>query len=395
MKTHTLTLTLTLTGRVLNKGKKGTLPSNLYEDITLRYDQRTRQPNGVRYRNTLVMIRGRDGNFVQNPAARVAYPNFMRDVRAASALPETTNEGQTSAQISKASGQLAPDPETIDSVRRDLARELEEAKDEAITPGVEPLPPQDEEATNQQKGKRGRTLEEAKGLSTEAIKKGADPKKAWRCYDLRKKNIISGDEQGEILGLFGVRNNNMSESPNEDVEKKIETLEKEQENYTRMVEEAKKQGKGERAATYLELSKWCGLEADSIVFELDLPLRSEEGIKTLEEVVENNKQVTLEKVKKFLKENGLALAGVSIMLASFVTAVVSLVKSGARAAKSAGSKVADTFKELSRKLGPLLGPLFSLVGSVFGLLARGTGWLVNNLWVLFLLVAYLVYDYGK
>ena len=155
------------------------------------------------------MIRGRDGNFVQNPAARVAYPNFIRDVRAASGLPETTSEGQASSQISQASSQisqasvqLAPSPQMVDSVREDLSRRLEEAKDEAITPGREPPP--DEETTSQQEGKRGRNLEEALGLSTKAIRKGADPEKAWRCYDLRKRNIISGDEQGEILGLFGV-----------------------------------------------------------------------------------------------------------------------------------------------------------------------------------------------
>ena len=104
---------------------------------------------------------------------------------------------------------------------------------------------------------------------------------------------------------------------------------------------------------------------------------------------------SLEKVKKFLKENGLALAGVSIMLALFVTAVVSLVKSGMREGKSAGNKVADAFRELAKKLGPVLGPLFSLVGSVFGLLAKGASFLSKNLWVLFLFVIYLVYDYGK
>ena len=362
--THTKKKILTnLTGRVLNKGKKGTLPSDLYENITLRHDERTRQPNGIRYKNTLVMIKGRNGNFIPNPAARVAYPNFMRDVRAASGLPETTSEGQISSQISEASGQLAPSPETVDSVREDLSRRLEEAKDEVITPGEGPPP--DEGTTSQQEGKRGRNLEEALGLSTEAIRKGADPEKAWRCYDLRKRNIISGDEKGEILGLFGVCNNHMSENPGEDVEKKIETLEREQKNYKEMAEKGEKEGKGERAAALLEVSEWCGLEADSIVFELDLPLKSEEGKRILEEVVEDNEQVTLEKVKKFLKENGLALAGVSIMLASFVTAVVSLVKSGMRAAKSAGRKVADAFKELAKKLGPVLGPLFSLVGSVF------------------------------
>ena len=143
-----------------------------------------------------------------------------------------------------------------------------------------------------------------------------------------------------------------------------------------------------------EIVDYCELEVDRLLGELDRPVKSEEG-QLLEEVVENNEQVTLEKVKQFLKENGFALAGVSIMLASFVTAVVSLVKSGMRAAKSAGNKVADAFKELSKKLGPLLGGIFSLVGSVIGLLTKGTGWLSKNLWVLFLFVAYLIYDYGK
>ena len=128
---------------------------------------------------------------------------------------------------------------------------------------------------------------------------------------------------------------------------------------------------------------------------MEVPVEHEVSQEILEEVVEKNERVTLETVKKFLKENGLALAGVSIMLASFVTTVVSLVKSSARAGKNAGNKLADAFKELPRKLGPVLGPIFSLVGSVLRLLAKGAGFLANNLWLLVLFVAYLIYDYGE
>ena len=119
--------------------------------------------------------------------------------------------------------------------------------------------------------------------------------------------------------------------------------------------------------------------------------------KSLEQQIteSNNEMVTLEKVKKFLRKNGLALAGVTIMIASFVTAVVSLVKSGVRYAKSTGNKIADIFKKISKKVGPILGPLFSLIGTAFGLLAKGAGWLANNLWVLLILIAYLIYDYVK
>ena len=83
------------------------------------------------------------------------------------------------------------------------------------------------------------------------------------------------------------------------------------------------------------------------------------------------------------------------MLASFVTAVVSLVKSGMRGLKSGGDKVANIFKKIAGKVGPILGPIFSLAGSVVSLLSKGAGWLANNLWVLLLFFAYLLYDYGK
>ena len=242
----------------------------------------------------------------------------------------------------------------------------------------------------------GFTLEDTKRHVVVNIERGLDKGMAWRVYDLQKRLIINGEEAREILGVFQLDKQTQSQDPHEDKVKKIETLENvEILFYKEKVEKAKKEGKGERATSMKEIVDYCELEVDRLLGELDRPVKSEEVQRILEEVVKNNEQVTLEKVKQFLTENGLALAGVSIMLASFVTAVVSLVKSGMRAAKSAGNKVADAFKELSKKLGPLLAGIFSLVGSVIGLLAKGTGWLSKNLWVLFLFVAYLIYDYGK
>ena len=379
-----------LTGQVLNKGKSGTLPFNLYENMTWRFDVETRQPNGVRYNGVLVMVR-RGDNLVPYPRATIAYPNFMRAVREASGLPETTNEGQVFAQISEATGQLAPEPDTVDSVRRDLARELEEAQNSVVTPGEE-----QQVGAVAETEEDGFTLEDTKRRVDVSIQRGLDKAKAWRVYDLQKRLLIDGEEAREILGAFQLDRQTQSEDPNEDKAKKIETLQDvEIPFYEEKVRKATQEGNGERAAALKEVVDWCELESDRLLSELNRPMQHTISQEVLEEVVENNEQVTLEKVKKFLKENGLALAGVGIMLASFATAVVSLVKSGARAVKGAGNKVADAFKKIAEKLGPILGPLFSLVGSVFGLLAKGVGWLGKNLWVLLLFVAYLIYDYGK
>ena len=121
----------------------------------------------------------------------------------------------------------------------------------------------------------------------------------------------------------------------------------------------------------------------------------EEGMRILDEVVKENEHVTPERVKRFLRENGIALAGVGIMLASFITAVVSIVKSGVRRVKTVTSEVGKVFKEIAKKLGPILGPIFSPVGTLFSLFGKSASWLASNLWVLLLLILYFLYDFGK
>ena len=242
-------------------------------------------------------------------------------------------------------------------------------------------------------GKRGDLMKVARnGVREGYLEEG----EANAVISLLARDVISYKEADEIIGAFGV----LKERPDENVEEyptgKYETLDKVSiPHYEKLVNEVREKGETERERLFDGVKEFLELTSAEIKLELNIPLSHEVSLEVLREEIEQNEQVTLEKVKQFLKENGLALAGVSIMLASFVTAVVSLVKSRMRAAKSAGNKVSDAFKELAKKLGPVLGPLFSLAGSVFGLLAKGAGWLSKNLWVLFLFVAYLVYDYGK
>ena len=72
--------------------------------------------------------------------------------------------------------------------------------------------------------------------------------------------------------------------------------------------------------------------------QLDRPLQHERSMEILNNVVENNDRVTLEKVKKWFNDNALAILGVGIMVASFITSVVAITRSGFRAGKSANSR---------------------------------------------------------
>ena len=230
-------LTNLLKGK-FNKGKKGTLPYQIYEDVVLRYDRTTGQPNGLRYRGVLIMVRGENGGLRPNPNAKIAYPNFIRELNAARGLPETTGEGQASAKISDASGQLAPSPETVDSVRRDLRTELEEARDDVITPAPElvgeasgevekgscitpaPDPPRRTESELSLGDGKGLNPDEEEDIealhrsTTRDIRdRNLDAVAGWKVYHLRKKGVISNQEAREIRGSLLIDRNTMSEDP--------------------------------------------------------------------------------------------------------------------------------------------------------------------------------------
>ena len=56
---------------------------------------------------------------------------------------------------------------------------------------------------------------------------------------------------------------------------------------------------------------------------------------------------------------------------------------GVKVTKSVFDKTSDALKEIAKKLGPILGSLFSLMGTVLSLLAKGASHLAEHIWLLF------------
>ena len=107
------------------------------------------------------------------------------------------------------------------------------------------------------------------------------------------------------------------------------------------------------------------------------------SLEILDKVVENNERVTLEKVKKWLKGNALAISSIGIMLASFVTAIVALTKKGLTIAKDSFGNFSKAVKEIAKKVGPVIGPIVSLAGMGLSLLAKGANYLLKHFFTLF------------
>ena len=154
---------------------------------------------------------------------------------------------------------------------------------------------------------------------------------------------------------------------------------------------AKREGKGERAALFKELVDWIELKGDSILNKLDKPMVDEESREIVQEVVEKNDQVRFERVRRWLKENALAISGVTIMMASLITSVVALTRKAVKVGKTAVDKLSKAVKAIAKKLGPIMGPVFSLQGNIISLGAKGLGFLAENLWLFLLLILYAAY----
>ena len=112
----------------------------------------------------------------------------------------------------------------------------------------------------------------------------------------------------------------------------------------------------------------------------------------MEEVVQNNDRVRFERLKKWAKENFLAISGVLIMSGSLITSIVIAARGAVKAGAKGVSKFAKSLAELSKKLGPFVGTLFSLLANVVSLAPKRVSFVAKNLWLLALFLVYLAYQ---
>ena len=81
------------------------------------------------------------------------------------------------------------------------------------------------------------------------------------------------------------------------------------------------------------------------------------------------------------------------MTATLITGIIASVRAAGKKVSKGLSAFGKGVSELGKKVYPVLAPLFSLVGNIIALGAKGVSWLAKNLWVLALFVTYVIYDY--
>ena len=140
------------------------------------------------------------------------------------------------------------------------------------------------------------------------------------------------------------------------------------------------------------MRKAAELKADRIRLSLNEKPMSEEVVSMIEEETDVNDLTRFEKFKKWARENVVGVSAIAISIAGIVTAAVmgarSVVKKGGKALGKFAKGVSKVFK----KLGPLFSALGTLLSKMLLVGSQGLLWLSQNLWVLFLIIASIVYN---
>ena len=204
-----------------------------------------------------------------------------------------------------------------------------------------------------------------------------------RFDEISSSTEITSNELRELRGTLYAK---------EEGEGKIKALGLEVEHWEKESDNAKAEGKNNKALLYDAMRKAAELKADKIRLKLNQKPVGEEVVGMVEEETDTNYLTRLEKFKKWARENVVGVSAIAISIAGIVdTAVIgarSVVKKGGKALGKFAKGVSKVFK----KLGPLFSALGTLISKMILAGSQGLLWLSQNLWVLFLIIASIVYN---
>ena len=161
------------------------------------------------------------------------------------------------------------------------------------------------------------------------------------------------------------------------------------------MDKAKTEGAERKALLYDAMSKAAELKADKIRLKLNQKPVSEEVQSMIEEKTDVNDLTRLEIFKKWAREN---IVGVSAIVLSVAGILITAIMGGRNTVKKGGKalgKFAKGISKVFKKLGPEFSALGTLISKMILVGSQGLLWLSQNLWVLFLAIAYFVYEYRR
>ena len=204
-----------------------------------------------------------------------------------------------------------------------------------------------------------------------------------RLEEISSSTEITANELRELRGMLYAK---------EEGEERIKALGIEMDHWKKESDKAKTEGKNNKALLYDAMSKAAELKADKIRLKLNQKPVSEE-VQSMIEETDVNDLTRLERLKKWAKENVVGVLAIVLSVAGILTAAIIM---GVRNTVKKGGKALGKFTKGISKVFKKLGPVFSALGTLISKMilvgSQELLWLSQNLWVLFLAIAYFVYN---
>ena len=145
----------------------------------------------------------------------------------------------------------------------------------------------------------------------------------------------------------------------------------------------------ERAQKYIEK------KIDEINLRLDRKVEYPETKQRLKRATDNNPKVKFERVKKWLKDNGLEASTLVISIGGLIAALATALRNTARTIAKGTFSFGKAVVKVLSKLGPVFSALGNILMSALGLVSKALLWLGNNLWVLLILFIMFLWDFSS
>ena len=156
-------------------------------------------------------------------------------------------------------------------------------------------------------------------------------------------------------------------------------------------EEAERQSDPKKKLLYEAIADVAALKADEMHLRTNQRPESELAQSIVEEEAVNNDLTRFERFKEWAKRNLGGISIVAISVAGIVTTIVKGARNAVKRGARATSKFAKALKKLAEKAAPVLGALLNLAAKVLTLGAKAVGFLSENLWLLAVSIAHLLF----
>ena len=141
--------------------------------------------------------------------------------------------------------------------------------------------------------------------------------------------------------------------------------------------------------------KYIERRIDEINLRLDRKVEYPEAKQRLKEAANNNPKVKFEKLKKWMKDNGLEVSTLVISIGGLIAALAAAFRNTVQTIAKGTFSFGKAVVKVLSKLGPVFSALGNILMSVLGLVSKALMWLGNNLWMLLLLFVMFLWKFSE